>query len=104
MLNQYFRNKQLPTGNPLANLLVVMVGIIVISVSLALGFVVFVGIAGFMLVMAAIVTVRVWWAKHRFGAKKTAEPDHASKRPPKIRVIEGEFTEVDTAKDNERRQ
>jgi len=94
----------LPTRNPLANILAVVVGIIVISVSLALGFVVFVGIAGFMLVMAAIVTIRIWWAKRRFGAQKTGEPDQATKRTSTIRVIEGEFTEVSPPQDKDRRR
>jgi predicted lipid-binding transport protein (Tim44 family) len=103
-LNQQFRNRQLPTRNPLANLLVVVVGIIVISVSLALGFVVFVGIASFILVMAAIVTIRVWWAKRRFGAKKRGEAEQTSKPPPANQVIEGEFTEVSPPqKKNQRR-
>ncbi len=103
-MNQQFRNKQSPTGNPLANLLVVVVGIIVISVSLALGFVVFVGIAGFMLVMAAIVTVRIWWAKRRFGAQKTSEPEQASKSSASNRVIEGEFTDVSPSEEKDRRR
>lgn len=103
-MNQQFRNRQLPTRNPLANLLVVVVGIIVISVSLALGFVVFVGIAGFMLVMAVIVTIRVWWAKRRFGAQKTGEAEQTAKPPPANRVIEGEFTEVSPPKEKDQRR
>ena len=67
----------MPAGNPLANILVVVVGIIVISLSLALGFVVFLGIATFMLIMAAVVSVRVWWfqtAHESGGGKGAASP------------------------------
>jgi hypothetical protein len=93
-VNQQFRNRQFSAGNPLANVLVVIVGIIVISLSLALGFVVFVGIAGFMLVMAAIISVRAWWLNKRFGAQKRGEQVHKSSDGQIHRVIEGEYHEV----------
>lgn len=100
-MNQQFRNRQLPAGNPLANVLVVIVGIIVISLSLALGFVVFVGIAGFMLIMAAVVSVRVWWLKRRFAAKVGDKPRHPPGTAGTIRIIEGEYHEVRKSRDNE---
>jgi len=100
-VNQPFRNRQLPAGNPLANVLVVIVGIIVISLSLALGFVVFVGIAGFMLIMAAVVSVRVWWLKRRFAAKVGEEPRHSPRTTGTIRIIEGEYQEVRKSRDDE---
>jgi tellurite resistance protein TehA-like permease len=93
-VNQHFRNRQFPAGNPLANVLVVIVGIIVISLSLALGFVVFIGIAGFMLVMAAIISVRAWWLKRRFGAQKGGGQVNSTSRREIHRVIEGEYHEV----------
>lgn len=94
MLNHQFRHRQFPAGNPLANALVVIVGIIVISLSLALGFLVFVGIAGFMLVMAAVVSVRVWWLRKRFGAQTGSEQTRKSGSARSHRVIEGEYHEV----------
>ena len=93
-MNQQFRHRQFPVGSPLANVLVVIVGIIVISLSLALGFVVFVGIAGFMLVMAAIISVRAWWFRKRFGAQKGGEQTPKPDRQETRRVIEGEYPEV----------
>lgn len=93
-MNQQFRQRQFPVGNPLANALVVIVGIIVIALSLALGFVVFVGIAGFMLVMAAVISVRAWWFRKKFGASKGAEQPKTSSRQETHRVIEGEYHEV----------
>lgn len=93
-VNQQFRRRQFPVGNPLANALVVIVGIIVIALSLALGFVVFVGIAGFMLIMAAVISVRAWWLKKRFGASTGAEQQKTSRRQETYRVIEGEYREV----------
>ena len=93
-MTQHFRNRQFPASNPLANVLVVIVGIIVISLSLALGFVVFIGIAGFMLVMAAIVGVRAWWLKRRFGAQYGGEQVRGKRGQEIHRVIEGEYREV----------
>lgn len=93
-MNQQFRHRQFPAGNPLANALVVIVGIIVISLSLALGFFVFIGIAGFMLVMAAVISVRAWWLGKRFGATKDAEQVRTSSKRETHRIIEGEYHEV----------
>ena len=93
-MNRQFRHRQFSASNPLANALVVIVGIIVISLFLALGFVVFLGIAGFMLVMAAIISVRAWWLKKRFGAQKGSEKVRDPGKPETHRVIEGEFHEV----------
>ncbi len=98
-MNQHFRNRSLPEGNPLANALVIIVGIIVISLSLALGFVVFIGIAGFMLIMAAVVSARLWWFKRKFGAKAGERPRHAPGTADTVRVIEGEYREIQKTHD-----
>lgn len=78
----------------MANLLVVIVGIVVISLSLALGFVVFIAIASVMLIMAAIVSVRVWWLKRRLGRGANLNETEPRNSPGSSRVIEGEFREV----------
>ncbi len=104
-MSQQFRHRQFPAGNPLANVLVVIVGIIIISLSLALGFVVFVGIAGFMLVMAAVISVRAWWLRKRFGTRKGTEEVQTSSHQETHRVIEGEYHEVGSRRsesDNDR--
>jgi len=79
------------------------VGILVISLSLALGFIVFVGIAGFMMVMAAIVTIRLWWARRRFGAGKADRSTQSAQQSSKNRVIEGEFMEISTKRKPDRK-
>ena len=93
-LNQQSRQRQFPAGNPLANLLVVIVGILVISLSLALGFVVLVGMAGFVLITAAIMSIRGWWLRRRFVAGKGEDPPGSNKTTARYRIIEGEFHEV----------
>jgi uncharacterized membrane protein YphA (DoxX/SURF4 family) len=72
-------------GNPLANVLVVIVGAIVIGISIVLGFFAFLALSAVVLVAAAIIGVRVWWAKRQ--APKNAEP----KASADGEFIEGEF-------------
>ena len=91
-MNQQFRHRQFTAGNPLANILVVIAGIVVISLSLALGFFVFLGIAGFVLVMAAVMSVRDWWYRKKFAAKGGA--DIRRETTVKRQIIEGEYREV----------
>ena len=92
-MNQQFRHGQFPAGNPLANALVVIVGIVVISLSLALGFFVFLGIAAFVVVTAAIMAVRNWWLGRRIRATGDAPPAQARRRSERL-VIEGEYEQV----------
>lgn len=94
-MNQQFRRRQLPAGNPFASALVVIVGILVISLSLALGFVVFIAIAGFVLVMAAFMSVRSWWLARGFGrVRPERKGDRAGARHAPQQIIEGEYQEV----------
>jgi len=93
-LSQQFRYRQFPASNPLANVLVVIVGILVISLSLALGFVVFLGIAGFVLVMGIVMRVRNWWLGRATGGQKTAESPGKPQSSGQRQIIEGEYQEV----------
>lgn len=69
-------------GNPLANILVVIVGAIIIGVSVVLGFFAFLALSAIILVAAAVIGVRVWWAKR--SMPKNAEPGAG---------VDGEFIE-----------
>jgi hypothetical protein len=74
--------------------LVIIVGILVISLSLALGFVVFVGIAGFVLVMGIVMRVRNWWLGRAIGGQKAAENSNKQPSSGQRQIIEGEYREV----------
>lgn len=93
-MNQQFRHRQFTAGNPLANALVIVAGIIVILLSLALGFFVFLAIAGFVLIMAAVMAVRNWWFGSSFGARRRPQRGEAGKTQARPRIIEGEYREV----------
>ena len=75
----------LPGSNPLANVLVIIVGAIVISISLVLGFFAFLALSAVVLVAAAVIGVRSWW----LARKSPAAPAGQSKGSGEF--IEGEF-------------
>ena len=72
-------------GGPLANLLVVIVGAIIIGVSLVLGFFAFLALSVAVLIAAAVITVRSWW----LGRKRPHAADQRSTESDQF--IEGEF-------------
>lgn len=98
-MNQNFRHRQFPAGNPLASVLVVVVGALVIGLSLVLGFVALVALAGFMLVMGIVVSVRSWWYRRNLSSKGAAESQARRPRRGGQPVIEGEFTEIEDNRD-----
>ena len=89
-----FSSRHMPADNPLANLLVIVVGTLVIAASIVLGFFAFVVIAGVVLVLAAALRIRLWWLG-RF--RKPVEPAKTANNG----VIEGEFSVVADDRDGE---
>ena len=82
-------NRGIPVGNPIANALVVVVGALFIGASIVLGFFAFLVLAGIVLVLGAIVSLRVWW----FNRKLRREMDKQPSQPgsARLHVIEGEY-------------
>jgi predicted lipid-binding transport protein (Tim44 family) len=80
--------------NPLANLLIIAAGIVVIGVSVVLGFFAFVALAAIVSVAAAIIGVRVWWLNRKLGRQSTQKAT-ASYTRKTAGVIEGEYKVVD---------
>ena len=101
-MNLHFRQRPFPAGNPLANALVVIVGIVVISLSLALGFVVFIGITGFLLVTAAIVGLRNWWFGRSIPTTGGEERSGETREVGRHYIIEGQYREVRRPGDDRR--
>jgi predicted lipid-binding transport protein (Tim44 family) len=79
-----------PAGNPIANVLVIIVGALAIGASIVLGFFAFIALSGIILVTAAIIGIRVWWFKRKL---RQGSPLNDASRGPKSadRVIEGEY-------------
>ncbi len=92
-------NRGFPAGNPLANALVVIVGVLAIAASVVVGFVAFVVLASIIFVMAAIIGIRVWW----FNRKLAKRGGAASSRSPQTGgVIEGEYHVIVEERDEHR--
>ncbi len=72
-------------GGPLANVLVVIVGAIIIGVSLVLGFFAFLAFSVAVLIAAAVITVRSWWLGRKAGHSAQPRPTESGE------FIEGEF-------------
>ena len=98
-MNQHFRHRQFPAGNPLANALVVIVGTLVIGASLVLGFVAFLALGSIIAVLAAVIGIRLWWLNRRLH--KQSAPDHVSRdrSTSESQVIEGEYRIVSRDRD-----
>ena len=97
-MRRYSAKASFPAGNPIANVLVIIAGALVIGASIVLGFFAFLVLAAIVLVSAAVVGLRVWWLQRKMArGEPVARPRTA--RKPRIDVIEGEFREVDKDRD-----
>lgn len=82
-------NRGIPVGNPIANALVVIVGALVIGASVVLGFFAFLVLAGIVLVLGAIVSLRVWWFNRKLRREMGKQPLQPGSA--RLHVIEGEY-------------
>lgn len=90
-----YLKKEFPVGNPIANVLVIIAGALVIAVSVVLGFFAFVALSAIILVSAAVIGVRVWW----LSRKMRAQTAHGARQnghdaDGAAEIIEGEFRVV----------
>ena len=90
-MTQSFKHRQIPAGNPVANILVVVVGAIVIAVSFVLGIVAFVALVAALVVMVAVIAIRVWWLNRRLGKRAKGDDPGAPIPRSDPTVIEGEY-------------
>ena len=81
----------LPAGNPIANILVIIAGALVVGASIVLGFFAFLVLSAIVLISAAVIGVRVWWVNRKI-ARGQDQPRQGS--PAASGVIEGEYRVV----------
>jgi membrane protein implicated in regulation of membrane protease activity len=85
----------MPSGNPLANALMLVVAALAVGAAIVLGFVAFIVFAGIALVLAAIVGIRLWWFSRKLGREARGKSERGDEQTSG-RVIEGEYTVVST--------
>ncbi len=98
MIRQSTTRSGLPAGNPLANILVIIAGVLAIGASIILGFLAFVVLSAVILVTAAIIGTRVWWLNRKLRRQSPADRDSGGRKPA-VGVIEGEFRVIDSDRD-----
>ncbi|NOX67907.1 MAG: hypothetical protein GXP15_01855 [Gammaproteobacteria bacterium] len=96
--NKPFGNRQFPVGNPLANVLVVIVGALVVGVSIVLGVVAFITLGALVLVLAAVIGIRVWWLGRKMRKQFAAGTNDSGQKSANVEIIEGEFRVVSPRK------
>jgi hypothetical protein len=82
-----------PAGNPIANALVIVAGVLAIAASVVLGFFAFIALSAIVLVTAAVVGIRVWWLKRKMGSAPRGDRSAGQPHSPSS-VIEGEYRVV----------
>lgn len=87
-----------PAGNPLANALVAIVGIVVVAASLVVGIVALVTIGTVVLAAVLVLWIRIWWSRRGYRAVAGAGSD-ARGRGNSEDVIEGEYKVVERPQD-----
>ena len=90
-------NRGFPAGNPIANVLVIIVGALAIGASIVLGFFAFVVLSCIILIMAAVIGIRLWWFKRKMrnGEPFDSATSDGSASRPTGGVIEGEYIVVE---------
>ncbi len=95
-MNAHFSKRQFAAGNPLANALVVIIGVLAIGASLILGVAALIVLGSIVLVIAAMVGIRAWWFNRRYSRQvQSANRDSGAEHTD---IIEGEYNVISTAR------
>ena len=82
-------------SNPLANALVVIVGVLAIAAFVVIGFFAFIIVAALALVLATGIAIRLWWFNRQARrSMKNAPGSTGTEGSQELGVIEGEFVDV----------
>ena len=88
-------------GNPLANVLVIIVGALAVGASIVLGVVAFITLGSLVLIMAAVIGIRLWWMNRKIRKDFASGERSGPVKPGRIDIIEGEFEVVTNKKEND---
>lgn len=80
-----------PAGGPIANALVVIVGTLVIAASIFVGFFAFLILGSLLLVLAAAVSIRLWWMRRKLARGPAPGASARAGTTGTRQTIEGEY-------------
>lgn len=80
-----------PAGSPIASALVIIVGALVIAASLVVGFLAFLVLGSVLLVLAAVVSARLWWLRRKMARDPAFRAAQQSRASRTQQTIEGEY-------------
>jgi predicted lipid-binding transport protein (Tim44 family) len=86
-----------PSGNPLLNGLMVVIGLLALGTLILLGVLAFLVIASIISVLAGIIGLRLWWQTRKVGQGTRREQRNARTGS----LIEGEYRRVSSRRDRE---
>ncbi|MEO8467934.1 MAG: hypothetical protein ABI640_21650 [Gammaproteobacteria bacterium] len=98
------------SGNPLAQILSILVFAVLLAAALIMGAVVVAVMLGLGVIFATVLAVRVWWFRRKLRSAPPAEsgyepPPPGGGKAPQKRLIEGEYEVVKRSDaDDKRRQ
>jgi hypothetical protein len=92
----------LPAGSPFASALVIIVGSLAIAASILVGFFAFVILGSLLLILAAVVSIRLWWYRRKLSRDPAFQTTRASHHAEDRQTIEGEYRVVIEEKEERR--
>lgn len=101
-MNRKIRYGAMPAGNPITNVLMVVVGALAVGALIVLGIVAFLVVASIILVLAGIVGIRVWWHNRKLRKEFEAGGRSVPGVGRDTDVIEGEYYTTPTRSERER--
>ena len=78
-------------GNPIARVLVIIVGSLVIAASIVVGFFAFIIVGSLLLVLAAVVSIRLWWLRRKMVRDPAFRAQGSERAGATQQTIEGEY-------------
>jgi len=101
-LNRHTSNRYISTGNPIANVLVVIVGVLTIGAFIVLGVFAAVALSGVVLLMSTILAIRMWWLGRKLPAQPRRTTTHRQSGAADNTVIEGDYEVISADKGENR--
>ena len=80
-----------PAGSPFASALVIIVGTLAIAASIVVGFFAFVILGSLLLILAAVVSIRLWWFRRKLAKDPAFQPAGRARAGGTQQTIEGEY-------------